>query len=321
MPVTDFPLISVALCTFNGERFLAEQMDSLLAQDYPNLEFVIVDDASTDRSWEMLQAYAARDARLQAFRNEANLGLIRNFERALRICRGEFIAPSDQDDIWAPQKLSVLMREIGDASLIYCDSQLVDEAGQPRRHRISDQRNMYAGNDPVALALANCIAGHAMLLRRDALDAALPIPPVPYHDWWLAFVAAGRQGIRYVPQALVQYRRHDSAFVETAARAAPQDYLRRYEQLLQWLAALARFPGPEQAYLRRLYEGFCGVADGWFSWDLARLLSERRHRLFFIDRRAARKPWRTLLSHALGIRVRQIFSRRYPRRAPVLPAH
>lgn len=320
MAAIDHPLISVALCTFNGENFLAEQLDSLLAQDYPSLEFVIADDSSSDRTWELICAYAARDPRIRAYRSDVNLGLVRNFERVLGLCRGAYIAPCDQDDIWAPHKLSVLHEAIGSASLVYCDSELVDAQGHSRRRKISDQRNMYAGHDPVALALANCIAGHAMLLRRDLLDMALPFPSVPYHDWWLAFIAAGRDGIRYVPQPLVRYRRHAAAFVEHAARAAPDDRLRRYEQLLQWLAAVARHPGPEQTYLGRLYAGFRAVADSWFSLELARLLWARRRTLFFIDRRAARKPWRTLFSHALGIPVRQVFSRRYPRRAPQLPA-
>lgn len=316
----DRPLISVALCTFNGERFLAAQLDSLLAQDYAPLEIVVVDDCSRDGTWALIGAYAARDPRVRPYRNDTNLGLIGNFERALRLCQGAYLAPCDQDDLWLPQKLSVLQQAIGSASLAYCDSQLVDAEGRPRPKRISDQRNMYSGRDPVAFALANCVAGHAMLFRRDLLDEALPFPAVPYHDWWLAFIAAGRDGIVYVPQALVHYRRHDAAFVEHARRPAPGDRLRRYEELLQWLAAIAQHPGREQGYLRQLYAAFRELARGWYSPRLAKLLVARRQTLFFIDRRATRKPWRTVFAHATGIRVRQFFSRRYAQRSPLLPA-
>jgi len=96
--------VSVALATYNGERFLAKQMDSLLAQDYPNLEIVISDDCSTDGTWDILQSYASRDPRIRLLPREKNLGYVQNFIRVFQSCQGELISPCDHDDIWYPQK-------------------------------------------------------------------------------------------------------------------------------------------------------------------------------------------------------------------------
>ena len=111
-------LISVALCTYNGEKFLREQIDSILAQTYKNLEIVIVDDCSTDKTTNIINAYAEKDKRIKLFQNASNLGFNKNFERALGLTSGEYIAISDQDDIWLPQKLQSLLDNIKNNWLI-----------------------------------------------------------------------------------------------------------------------------------------------------------------------------------------------------------
>ena len=93
------PLISVALCTYNGERYLREQLNSLFSQTYSNMEIVAVDDASTDRTVDLLREYERRDARLRVVVNTRNIGFIRNFERAISLCNGVLIAPCDPDDV------------------------------------------------------------------------------------------------------------------------------------------------------------------------------------------------------------------------------
>ena len=100
MHPTEQPLVSIAICTYNGERFLKKQIDSLLNQGYSNIEIIAVDDRSTDRTWDMLQEYAQKDKRVQTYQNEKNLGYARNFEKAITLCKGDFIALADQDDIW-----------------------------------------------------------------------------------------------------------------------------------------------------------------------------------------------------------------------------
>jgi glycosyltransferase involved in cell wall biosynthesis len=98
-------LISVALCTYNGARFIRGQLDSLLAQTHRNIEVLAADDASTDDTVSILQEYAERDPRVRVLVNRHNMGFKKNFEQVISSCRGSFIAPCDQDDIWFPEKL------------------------------------------------------------------------------------------------------------------------------------------------------------------------------------------------------------------------
>lgn len=100
------PLISIVMATYNGEKYLREQVDSLLAQSYPSLEFVFVDDASSDASLAILQEYALRDSRIRLILNPVNQGLLATFETGIRAAKGEIIALADQDDVWMPEKLA-----------------------------------------------------------------------------------------------------------------------------------------------------------------------------------------------------------------------
>src|SRR5687767_13263616 len=123
----DSPLVSIALATFNGQRFLAEQLDSLLRQTYSNLEIIISDDGSTDATVNIVASYAAAYPHIFVYRNTGEKGVASNFQHAIRQCKGDLIAFCDQDDIWLPGKIEKLVKEIGDASLIYHDSLLINE--------------------------------------------------------------------------------------------------------------------------------------------------------------------------------------------------
>jgi glycosyltransferase involved in cell wall biosynthesis len=95
------------------------------------MEIVAVDDASTDRTVDLLREYERRDARLRVVVNTRNIGFIRNFERAISLCNGVLIAPCDQDDVWLIDKLRTLVRAIGHHSMVYSDSELIDAEGRP----------------------------------------------------------------------------------------------------------------------------------------------------------------------------------------------
>jgi glycosyltransferase involved in cell wall biosynthesis len=210
---TDLPRVSVAMCVYNGERFLAEQLDSVLAQQGVDLEVVIVDDCSTDGSLALLREYAQRDARIRVVANEVNLGHVRSFEKCMALCTHPLIAPSDQDDLWDLRKLATLAAAIGDADMAYCNSAFIDDAGNPLGRCISDDlKVMHAGRDPLKYVFQNTVSGHALLVRRAVFDAALPFPELLYHDWWLAMRAAAGNGVVYVDQPLVQFRRHVTAY-------------------------------------------------------------------------------------------------------------
>src|SRR5690606_18169426 len=108
----------IALCTYNGGKYLIEQLDSLVKQDYPNIEIIIVDDCSKDTTLSILNSYSLHYPNIKIHVNENNLGYKKNFEKAIQLCNGEYIALSDQDDIWKLDKISKLINSIEKSVLI-----------------------------------------------------------------------------------------------------------------------------------------------------------------------------------------------------------
>lgn len=108
-------MISIAMATYNGEKYLREQLDSILVQTISDFELIICDDCSNDSTRKILSEYAKKDSRIKVIFNEQNLGFVKNFEKTISFCNGEYIAFSDQDDIWLPNHLEVLLSEIGRA--------------------------------------------------------------------------------------------------------------------------------------------------------------------------------------------------------------
>jgi glycosyltransferase involved in cell wall biosynthesis len=302
------PLVSVALCTYNGAAFLAEQLDSLLAQHHAPLELVVFDDASSDDTWAILEQFSTRFDSARLHRNERNLGLRLNFEQALRACRGDWIAPCDQDDVWAPHKLSRLLQATdAQTTLVYGDSLLVDEAGTPlaRKPRMSDRYRMVSGDDPRLFALSNCVSGHAALVRRDVVARALPIPDGAYHDWWLAFVAANLGRVVHVDEALVRFRQHaaneSGAAGQRKTRPAPTAR-EKFEAEARNLASLAAFDGPQQAFFQQLSALWTQRATQRITPSLAAFLFRHRHAVFAMKHSSPAAKGRHALKYLAGLR-------------------
>ena len=112
------PLVSIALCTFNGVEFLKKQLDTIINQDYKNLEIIICDDLSKDGTKNILDKYSLEDNRIKLFYNNENLGYIKNFEKAIKNCSGEYIFLSDQDDIWELDKVSKMLNTFKEKTLL-----------------------------------------------------------------------------------------------------------------------------------------------------------------------------------------------------------
>jgi len=227
MSTSAFPLVSVAIATYNGEKYLEEQLDSIYAQTYPNLEVVVTDDCSRDRTVEILETYRQRHG-LKYWINKKNLGFIRNFEQAMSKAQGEFIALADQDDIWKPERISTLVKEIGHYTLIYAPAlEYIHRDGYlapvPVKQAHRQFLARYGTGQPVKQLLSfNWVVSHQMMFRRSLLEAALPIPQnQKFHDAWLAAVAASLGGIIWLDRDLMLYRQHETSATYDEAQWRP----------------------------------------------------------------------------------------------------
>lgn len=207
------PTVSVVMATYNGERFLREQMDSILAQTYPISEIIVQDDGSTDATLDIIKDYAAQHKNIRLFQNEHNLGYNLNFETAAKRATGDLIAIADQDDVWFPEKIERLVGGIGDHSLAYCD--ILRGATKDSAHEV-----VYK---PYAEGLLfHSIVGHATLLRKEFAQDSRNYHLFWVYDWSLALAAVVRgNGIAHIEEPLVWHRLHEaeaSMFMGNAER-------------------------------------------------------------------------------------------------------
>jgi glycosyltransferase involved in cell wall biosynthesis len=214
--------ISVALCTYNGCQFLAEQLASLRAQTCLPSELVVCDDYSTDDTLDIVRDFATTsDFPVRVFRNETRLGYRRNFMKAARLCNGELIAFCDQDDIWLPNKLEVCAALFKDPRvvLVVHDVMITDQAAHPTGRTLYQHHvlNAFEGgeHDPAGEPWPH-FHGLTQVFKRELIDdnAGDRITDhltgeVLAHDQVVPFVALERGRIEYTPVALALYRQHE----------------------------------------------------------------------------------------------------------------
>lgn len=206
------PRISIAMATYNGSKYLLEQLDSLDAQTLTPFELVVTDDGSTDTTLELLDAFARRATfPVRVHRNEQRLGYRDNFLKAARLCSGELIAFCDQDDVWMANKLESAAQVFADPDvlLVIHDIQVVTEAlGAPRYYRAPNC------NSPFAVQY-----GNSMVFRADLpLDLDIVRPPSERdpdasplaHDEWIPFLASSLGKCVNLHSPLLLYRQHES---------------------------------------------------------------------------------------------------------------
>ncbi|RYE14806.1 MAG: glycosyltransferase [Rickettsiales bacterium] len=210
------PLISIAVCTFNGEKYIHEQLNSLINQDYLHKEIIIIDDNSDDDTFNILLKYQSKYPFIKVYQNEQNLGYIKNFEKSILFCKGDYITISDQDDIWDRSKLSTLQSNIcNEDIMIYHDSAIIDENGKSLHKSLSEAIGYISGTANKNLLLNNCVAGHAMMFKKLLLGHIFPIPLTIPYDHWIAYISLTIGRVRYLKQNLVSYRQHTSSVTYT----------------------------------------------------------------------------------------------------------
>ncbi|HLA84808.1 MAG TPA: glycosyltransferase family 2 protein [Thermoguttaceae bacterium] len=230
--------ISVALCTCNGERYLAEQLAGIAAQERLPDELVIHDDASTDGTAGLVGRFAATaPMQVRLTVNPARLGVTRNFARAIADCRGELIVLADQDDLWALHKVRRLhqtLTERPDAGLVFSNAERIDADGRRLDHDLwrtvgfghGERRRMAAGRELDVLLRHNVVTGATVAFRARWRDLVLPIPDGWIHDAWIALVIAAVAPLAAIDEPLVRYRQHAGQQIGERKRSLLEDYLR-----------------------------------------------------------------------------------------------
>lgn len=201
--------VSVCMAVYNGARYLRAQVDSILSQLAPGDELIAVDDASRDRSVEVLAGFG--DARLRLHRNAVNLGVLKTFEKALRLASGDIIFLSDQDDLWLPGKVAASLHVFEtrpEVTTVVTDATMIDAEGNTFCRSFYAQRGRFAPG-PVHNFIANKYLGCTLSFRRGMLEVFLPIPAdVPMHDIWFGVLNGIYGRAHFIDQPLVAYRRH-----------------------------------------------------------------------------------------------------------------
>jgi glycosyltransferase involved in cell wall biosynthesis len=214
--------ISVAMCTYNGEDYLQEQLDSILGQTLPPDELVVCDDGSSDRTDDILESFADRAPfSVRLYRNEVNLGSRQNFQQTIDHCNGSIVVLSDQDDVWHRDKLEQLSRIlIADPECVgaFSNARLVDADGEPLDRTLwehfevgPDIRRILACPDEEAqrvLLRRNYVTGATFAFRADFWKEIKPIPRCWVHDAWIVFVLTSCGKVVGLDEMLVDYRQH-----------------------------------------------------------------------------------------------------------------
>ncbi len=300
----NIPFVSIALATYNGEKYLVEQLETLVNQTYKNLEIIVSDDGSTDGTLQILKNYAEKYSNFFVYKNEVAHGIKRNFENALKYCKGEYIAFSDQDDIWILDKIEKLVGAIGNYSLVYHDSLFVDENGKSLNKTFSTDLNCYSGYDARAFLFSNCVSGHALLVKKNILLEALPFPKAKHHDWWLAFRAADNGGVKFLDEILVHYRQHSNSqtdFLRLKEGEISTEKLKEIEKEdIEWYETCASAEGKHQPFFKK----WCRIykEKNKHIWDvqLFFLSVKSLSKLFYIIKKSKASIFVTLIKRSWG---------------------
>ncbi len=228
--------VSVCMPVYNGAEWLAEQLDSILQQLGPEDEIVVNDDGSRDNSMQLLSSYQQRDPRVRILPARKFGNVVYNVEYLLQQARGSFILLSDQDDIWAPEKVTRMLAALSDHTLVVHDCAVVD-AGKTLLHP-SFYEMHGSGPGRFKNIVRNSYLGCCMGFRKELLQTALPFPEkLDMHDIWLGNIAAWWYELVFINDRLLSYRRHGGN-ASSASEASKYNRLQQIGMRLKLVAQL-----------------------------------------------------------------------------------
>lgn len=200
-------MISVCMATYNGEKYVKEQVVSILEQLSSEDELIVSDDNSTDKTIEIIKKL--NDPRIKIFSNELERGYTRNFENAINKSSGDVIFLADQDDVWCENKVELMLSLLNDATLVISDTRVVDAELNTLKESHFAEHGVKTGF--LHNFLKTRYIGACMAFKRELLDKALPFPKnqkLCAHDYWIALIGEAYYKVALVNEPLMLYRRH-----------------------------------------------------------------------------------------------------------------
>ncbi len=215
--IVDTP-VEIVVTTYNGEAYIAEQLDSLLSQSHTAIRILVFDDGSTDGTEAIVRDYAGRYENIVWHKNEHNLGYTMNFLRGLKHTKADYVMLCDQDDIWKPDKVETTLKNMLDAEsgdretpiLVFTDAELYGSR-IPKNQSFHKTTHLNTKKvDLGAVLMENKCIGCTVMVNRALLGHLERLPKaIRVHDWWLALIAAGFGRIVYLDEMTLYYRQHD----------------------------------------------------------------------------------------------------------------
>lgn len=229
--------IDVLVATYNGQNYLAEQLDSIINQTYKNIRILISDDCSTDSTLQILEEYKKKDSRIIVYNHEKNFGnYIKNFEFLLTKVESKYYALCDQDDVWLEDKIEKSYKKLieEDADLVYTDLKVVDQNLNEIYPSMWDYlkiRKKVNYDDIRTEYLYNCVTGCTLLSKSEYIKDYLPLPcksKYMVHDYWIALYIALHGKITHLDEPTILYRQHGDNLVGTGKESTK---FKRFEQV------------------------------------------------------------------------------------------
>ena len=200
-------MISVCVATYNGEKFIREQIDSILCQLSSDDEIIVSDDGSTDGTIVIINCIG--DKRIRIIEGPRKHSPTFNFENALKEAKGDYIFLADQDDVWKTNKVEVCMKWLQKYDCVVSDAEVTDSNLNPLYPSLYAIMQVRQGRI-YNTVWKNGYTGCCMAFRREVLNASLPFPKdIPMHDIWIGNVAAYKYNVKFISEKLVLFRRHE----------------------------------------------------------------------------------------------------------------